>query len=40
MTYHHLQQLEESQVMETMSPTSKMWSREAGAIGKRDLCLP
>ena len=37
MTYDHLQQLEESQVMETMSPTSKVWSREAGAVEKRDL---
>jgi len=32
-----VQQLEESQVMQTMSPTNKVWSREAGAVEKRDL---
>ena len=26
-----------SQVMETMSPTNKIWSREAGAAEKRDI---
>jgi uncharacterized protein (DUF983 family) len=30
-------QLDESQIMETISPTNKAWSREAGAVGKRDL---
>jgi len=37
MAYDHLRQLEASQVMETMSPTNKIWSREAGAVEKRDL---
>ena len=32
MAYDHLQQFEESQVMATMSPTNKIWSREAGAV--------
>jgi uncharacterized protein (DUF983 family) len=30
-------QLDESQIMETINPTNKAWSREAGAVGKRDL---
>ena len=37
MAYDHLQQLEMSQVAETMSPADKIWSREAGAVEKRDL---
>ena len=37
MAYDHLQQLEESQVVETRSPANKIWSREAGAVEKRDL---
>src|SRR5215813_5274028 len=37
MTHDHHQQLEESQVTEAMSPTNKAWSREAGAVEKRDL---
>src|SRR5215510_8296408 len=32
-----VQQLEESQVMQTMGPTNKVWSREADAVEKRDL---
>jgi uncharacterized protein (DUF983 family) len=31
------QQLDERQAMETMSPTNKIWSHEAGAVEKRDL---
>ena len=37
MAYDHLQQLEKSQVVETRSPANKIWSREAGAVEKRDL---
>jgi len=37
MAYDHLQQLEMSQVAGTMSPADKIWSREAGAVEKRDL---
>ena len=37
MAYDHLQQLEKSQVVETMSPANKIWSREAGAAEKRNL---
>jgi len=32
-----IRQFEESQVMETMSPTNKIWTRKTGTVEKRDL---
>src|SRR5262249_29078884 len=37
MSYDHLQQFDEGEVAETMGVIKKVWSRQAGAVKKRDL---